>query len=1190
MNPNTAFELKIETTAERELIAQRIESIGWDDAHAEQVVQTASELVQAVRETQSPSWMQAMLSEYQLSNPEGLALMSLAEAVLRVPDAATRMALVEDKVLDRDWGAHQSQSDSPWVNTATRGLMLLEQVMDEQRSGSIMGVVKNLIKRMGEPVIDLILGQILKQLGGQFVLGQTITEALDEAQVLQAQAYTYSYDMLGEGAKTDADAQRYWQSYHDAIEHIGARCAHKEIEDNPGISIKLSALHPRYEVAQQATVIDELTPKVIALCQLAAQHNMGLNIDAEEAERLNLSLKVVERIMQEDNLQAWRGLGVVVQAYNPSAAQVIDALDTMAQQHDRRIMVRLVKGAYWDAEIKRAQVLGLARFPVHTRKAYTDVAYIANARRLLEKNQRIYAQFATHNAHTVTAVLSLVAQANAQSAQPVRFEFQRLHGMGEALHDVAKRQHGYRCRIYAPVGQHHDLLSYLVRRLLENGANGSFVHQIADVHLSARQVAQDPIALARICLTQDSQHEGSGEFGAIQSAEQLYSQRRNSQGWDLSDSETLEQLQQAREDFWNEHPEYGQRAEPVNENTQDEQLISRNPARKDEVVGRCRITPVHEVDALMAQAQSAQPSWAALGTEARAALLERIAQLYETQHSALMALLTREAGKSWSDAAAELREAVDFCHYYAQQARALSAQSEYQARGVVVCISPWNFPLAIFTGQVVANLVVGNAVLAKPAELSPLIAEYAVSLMHQAGVPKDVLQLVQGAGSEVGQALVALPEVAGVCFTGSMPTARRIQRTLANHADADARLIAETGGLNAMIVDSTALPEQAVRDIIASGFQSAGQRCSALRMLYVQADIYDKLLQMLKGAMNALVIGDPADIATDVSPVIDDVAQDKLQGYIDANSALGKVLHQIDVPNRHKTLGYFVAPTLIEVRGIDELGEEQFGPIVHIAKFEAHQLNEVLEHINASGYGLTLGVHTRIERRAQEICARARVGNVYVNRNQIGAVVGVQPFGGCGLSGTGPKAGGPMYLRALINASTDVTRDAGQMPWQATELEGPTGERNQYRVQGRGTVLCLGPSAEDVRVQLRSARATRNHAWVLESLWEHTTNTALEGNVQDELDAPEVFDVSKLPNEQLKHSLLNAKIDAVAYFTDQPRDERAVSLRRILTNRAGAIIPLMSTAHTLHDWVHEFHVCTDSTAAGGNAELLANSF
>ncbi len=1148
------------------LVRERITQLNWNRMTREQVSDHAADMVHAVRNMKTPNWMQAMLNEYQLSNPEGLALMSLAEAVLRVPDVSTRMALLEDKITDKNWSAHKSQSDSTVVNAATRGLILLEQVLDEQRSANVISTLKSLIRRVGEPVIDKILAQILKQLGGQFVLGQTIENALENAKILEEKGYTYSYDMLGEGAKTQEDAQRYWQSYSDAIISIGQHCQREDIAENPGISIKLSALHPRYEVAQTETVMAELLPEVIKLARLAADFNMGLNIDAEEAERLELSMLIIEQLMREESLRDWKGLGIVVQSYMPRAPYVLKHLYSMAQTYDRKIMVRLVKGAYWDAEIKRAQVLGLESFPVFTRKAFTDVSYLANARLLLAMNDRIYPQFATHNAHTVSAILHLINE----QEHFVNYEFQRLHGMGEALHEIAKTQNLYRCRIYAPVGQHHDLLSYLVRRLLENGANGSFVHQIANLDIPAVDVAADPISRAETILNDDDLLNET----AVRPAAKLFRHRKNSRGFDLSQRIVLDKLSAERAAYWAQRPAFDTTAGA-------QWLLSHNPANTDDVIGRVAMTSASEVEGLMQRAQAAQKSWEQRPANERADILDRIAQLFEQHHTELMALLTREAGKSWADAVAELREAVDFCYYYAQQARQHYAQNQLESRGVMVCISPWNFPLAIFSGQIVASLVMGNAVIAKPAELTPLIAERAVQLMHEAGVPQDVLILTQGRGSDIGAALTSHPTVAGVCFTGSMPTAQRIHRALADHTAPSSLLIAETGGLNAMIVDSTALPEQAVRDIITSGFQSAGQRCSALRMLYVQKDIADKLLTMLQGAMDALVIGDPAGLSTDVGPVIDESAQSKLQSYIDQRAANGQIIHQKPVPSELAARGHFVAPSLVRVNGIADLGEEMFGPIVHFATFDAHDLDKVLDDIHAQNYGLTLGLHTRIERRANDLTARAHIGNIYVNRNQIGAVVGCQPFGGCGLSGTGPKAGGPMYLTALAhvhaddNAAFTETLAARLMPWEGESLDSPTGERNLYRVRGRGEILCLGPTIKDVEQQIVLTAATHNRAIVPHLMLEQALK-----------DAPELARYTRAANELSDASIAAFyDFDAVAYFAD---DARAREIRNGLAHMDGEIIPLISSNTSLYNWVHEFHVCTDTTAAGGNAELLAS--
>ena len=787
---------------------------------------------------------------------------------------------------------------------------------------------------------------------------------------------------------------------------------------------------------------------------------------------------------------------------------------------------------------------------------------------LLGMNDRIYAQFATHNAHTISAILQLISE----QEHIVNYEFQRLHGMGEALHDIAKNQNLYRCRIYAPVGQHHDLLSYLVRRLLENGANGSFVHQIANLDIPAAQVAADPITRAESILNDDALVNET----AVRPAAALFSHRQNSHGFDLSRQKVLEQLQSEREAYW----AHSQNLDS-NRSHAAEWLVSHNPANLADIIGRVPMTDPNAVVELVERAQTAQSAWQQRPVSERAAILERIAALFEQHHTELMALLTHEAGKTWSDAVAELREAVDFCYYYAVQARKLYANDQLESRGVMVCISPWNFPLAIFSGQIVANLVMGNAVLAKPAELTPLIAERAVALMHQAGIPEDVLILLQGRGSEIGAALTAQPSIAGVCFTGSLPTAQYIHRSLADHTAPDTLLIAETGGINAMIVDSTALPEQAVRDIITSGFQSAGQRCSALRMLYIQEDIADKVLTMLKGAMDCLVVGDPADLSTDVGPVIDETAQRKLLHYIHERREADQVVHQTAVPAECAKHGHFVAPTLIRVHGIETLGEEMFGPIVHFATFNAHELDTILDNIHAQGYGLTLGLHTRIERRANDLSRRAQVGNIYVNRNQIGAVVGCQPFGGCGLSGTGPKAGGPVYLSALAhlhaddNAPLDETLAAPQLPWDGESLDSPTGERNIYRVQGRGEVLCLGPTIKDVEQQIVLAAATHNRAIVPHLMLEKALK-----------DAPELARFTRAAYELSDTSIAAFyEFDAVAYFGD---DARAREIREGLSRMEGPILPLISSNTSLYQWIHEFHVCTDTTAAGGNAELLAS--
>ena len=870
----------------------------------------AADLVRRIRAEAKPSLMEHFLSEYGLSTREGVALMCLAEAMLRVPDRETIDALIEDKIAPSDWGRHLGEASSSLVNASTWALMLTGKVLDADAPPGLAGTLRGLVKRLGEPVIRTAVGRAMKEMGRQFVLGQTIDAALDRAQKREAQGFTYSYDMLGEAAMTRADAARYAQEYAKAIAAIARACTKGSVETNPGISIKLSALHPRYEVAQEARVMAELVPVVLKLAQDAKAGGMGMNIDAEEQDRLVLSLKVIEAVLADPSLAGWDGFGVVVQAYGKRAGAVIDWLYHTARRLDRKIMVRLVKGAYWDSEIKRAQVESLPGFPLFTSKTATDVSYIANAKKLIGYADRIYPQFATHNAQTVAAILDL--------AQGVPFEFQRLHGMGERLHDIVLADTKGRCRIYAPVGAHRDLLAYLVRRLLENGANSSFVHQIVDESIAPEDVAKDPFEALATARAPSALLAPADLFGTS---------RRNSKGFDLSDEGTLARIEAARKDAVVS-------AAPltVRPATGEDWPVT-NPATGAQIG-----TVLHvDADTVARAVQDARP-WSAPAAE-RAAMLRRAADLYEENFGPIFATLAREAGKRWSDAVGELREAVDFLRYYA-------AEGEYStrpARGIIAAISPWNFPLAIFSGQIAAALMAGNAVLAKPAESTPQIATLAVRLLHQAGVPAAALQLLTGAGSVVGNALARNPRVAGLVFTGSTATAQTIARNMADHLAPGTPLIAETGGLNAMIVDSTALPEQAVRDIVASAFRSAGQRCSALRCLYLQEDIAPHVIEMIKGAMEELVVGDPWALTTDVGPVIDTRAQKGIAAYLQAKQ--DRILHQLAVPQ----VGTFIPPTLLRVSGIAELEREIFGPVLHVATFRADELPAVVDAINARG-------------------------------------------------------------------------------------------------------------------------------------------------------------------------------------------------------------------------------------------------
>ncbi|WP_300029017.1 bifunctional proline dehydrogenase/L-glutamate gamma-semialdehyde dehydrogenase PutA [uncultured Roseobacter sp.] len=1100
-------------------------------ADRQQISTDAAALVRDIRSSTAPGLMEVFLAEYGLSTDEGVALMCLAEALLRVPDADTIDALIEDKIAPSDWGRHLGHSTSSLVNASTWALMLTGRVLDDEQPGPVRHL-RAAIKRLGEPVIRTAVSRAMKEMGRQFVLGEDINAAMERAANMEKSGFTYSYDMLGEAARTEADAKRYHLSYSRAISAIATACTDEDIRKNPGISVKLSALHPRYEVAQSEAVMTNLVPRLRALALLAKSAGMGLNVDAEEADRLALSLEVIDRVMGEPALSGWDGFGIVVQAYGPRAGTVIDALYDMAGRHDRRIMVRLVKGAYWDTEIKRAQVEGIDGFPVFTRKAATDVSYISNARRLLGKTDRIYPQFATHNAHTVAAILHM-------ADDPQSYEFQRLHGMGETLHRLVMKQNGTRCRIYAPVGAHRDLLAYLVRRLLENGANSSFVNQIVDENVPPEVVAADPFAALE---TPDTH--------IIQTGPDLYQPvRRNARGFDLTHTQTLDAIEAARAPWrnatWSAAPLLAGAA------AEADVVPVQNPFNPDDSPGIVQNATAADVATAF---DAARPWSAPLAT--RQAVLVRASDLLEENHGQLFALLAREAGKTLPDCVAELREAVDFLRYYATQA------TDAPPAGIFTCISPWNFPLAIFCGQISAALAAGNAVLAKPAEQTPLIAHLAVSLLHEAGVPRDALQLLPG-GGDVGALLTGDARVNGVAFTGSTATAQRIRKNMAQHCMPGTPLIAETGGLNAMIVDSTALPEQAVQSIIESAFQSAGQRCSALRCLYVQKDIAEDFTRMLTGAMLALQAGDPWALSTDLGPVIDETARRGIADHIATARAEGRVIKELDTPPG----GTFIAPTLIGVKGIGDLEREIFGPVLHLATFRSHELDQVIADINNTGYGLTFGLHTRIDDRVQHVSERIEAGNVYINRNQIGAIVGSQPFGGEGLSGTGPKAGGPNYLPRFGAPDRETTQDswnstADRLP-EAPEapalalstqsLPGPTGESNRLSTLPRAPLLCMGPGPDAAAAQARAVRA-------LGGVAVETTGATDPAMLTD-----------------------GPAWGGVLWWGDE---ETGRATERALSERTGPIIPLIPGRPDDARVRAERHVCVDTTASGGNAALL----
>jgi len=1016
---------------EREHIRALLSELGDDPGEHAAVQALAVSLVEDVRiKAEDQGAIEAFMRQYDLSSEEGVLLMCVAEALLRIPDQETADRLIRDKLGDADWKKHLGASDSLFVNASTWGLMLTGKMvaLSEETRRNFAGAMRRVVGRAGEPVIRLAVRQAMRIMGHQFVMGRTIEEALKRSRRGDQAAYRYSFDMLGESALTSRDAERYFEAYRRAILAIGAGGPYPDVFAAPSISVKLSALHPRYEVGKRARVMAELVPKVLSLAQLAKAQGIGFTIDAEEAERLELSLEVIAEVYADPGLAGWQGYGLAVQAYQKRAPFVLDFLAGLARKHGRRMPVRLVKGAYWDAEIKRAQVEGHAGFPVFTRKPNTDVSYLACAQRMLAATDAFYPMFATHNAHTIAAISRmarrLLPATQGQARGAPAYEFQRLHGMGKDLYDgvIASERLNLPCRVYAPVGSHEDLLPYLVRRLLENGANTSFVNKITDARVSPAELVADPVRTVAAF--------ASIPHPKIPPPVALFFDgdgRKNSMGVNLANQADLRAL--AARIHAASAP---LKAAPLVPGARSSGPLTAvtSPADRRVTVGEWQAADASTVELAMQNALSAQPDWDRLPVASRAAILEHAADQIEAQLPEFIALCTREAGKTITDGIAEVREAVDFLRYYAAQGRRLLAQPEklpgptgesnelYLAgRGVFVCISPWNFPLAIFIGQIAAALITGNSVIAKPAEQTTLVGYAAVKLLHAAGVPEAALQYLPGDGATVGAALTRDPRVAGVVFTGSTETARAINRAMAARDAAIGVLIAETGGQNALIADSSALPEQLVKDAVSAAFGSAGQRCSAARVLFVQRDIADRVIELLAGAMDELSVGDPGSLATDVGPVIDTEALAVLEAHAARMSTEARLIKQVALPADCAHGSYF-APRAYEIAALDQLKREVFGPVLHVLRFDGERIDEVIDAINATGYGLTLGVHSRINETIERISRRARVGNCYVNRNQIGAVVGVQPFGGEGLSGTGPKAGGPHYLLRFVTERT----------------------------------------------------------------------------------------------------------------------------------------------------------------------------
>ena len=998
---------------EERLVRELADAADPGEAARKKIAETAAHLVAAVRRVKAnDGGIEAFLQQYDLSSEEGVLLMCIAEALLRIPDADTADKLIADKLTAAHWEDHLGESGSLFVNASTWSLMLTGQLLqlDESTKNNPLHLLGKLVNRAGEPFVRTATRQAMRIMGHQFVMGRTIKEALKRASKKANDGYRFSFDMLGEAALTSADAQRYMDAYHEGIAEIsaGQQREAESIFAAPGVSVKLSALHPRLSHLQQERVLRELVPSLTELAIHASECGVGLTIDSEEADRLEISLELFDRVYRNTALGDYEGFGIAVPTYQRRARDVFRYLIELSDEVGRRIPVRLVKGAYWDAEIKHAQELGIASYPVFTRKEHSDVSYLACARQALDAGEALYLQFATHNAHTLASVMHMAGSRR-------DFEFQRLHGMGKELYAeiIDPEKYNMPCRVYAPVGSHEDLLPYLVRRLLENGSNSSFVNRIVDEDIPVKEIVADPITATR-------QHEHKPHPRIVAPHDLFIPERLNSTGINLADNvvsaQLLAQMQAALEKNYRAHPIVSGMA------SVGEEVPSVNPADTAQVVGTCQLSSVGDVDAALNAAVKAQDAWDRTPAGARSAALNRAADLFETHAAELLALCVAEGGKTIPDSIGELREAVDFLRYYGAQAVRLFGEPQLmpgptgernthgmRGRGVFLCISPWNFPLAIFTGQVAAALAAGNTVLAKPAALTPLVAFRAVQLMHDAGIPKDVLHFVPGSGSLIGGRAAADNRVAGVAFTGSTQTARAINRTLAYRDGPIAVLIAETGGQNAMFVDSSALPQQVVLDSVTSAFNSAGQRCSALRLLCLQEDVAPKIEELLAGYMEELSIGDPALLSTDVGPVIDDASQSTLTAHVERMSKDARILHRCTLPGSTQTGTYF-APTLVRIDSVDTLEEEVFGPILHVLRFKGKKLAATVEAVNATGYGLTMGLHSRIESRANKLVAASRAGNIYVNRNMIGAVVGVQPFGGRGLSGTGPKAGGPHYL------------------------------------------------------------------------------------------------------------------------------------------------------------------------------------
>ena len=1177
---------------EIEAVQDMLQRAQMSDEERRAASELARRLVTQVRASRTKaSGVDALMHEFSLSSEEGIALMCLAEALLRIPDNATRDRLIADKISEGNWKSHLNNSPSLFVNAAAWGLLITGKLTapSDKQMGSALNC---LVSKGGAPLIRQGVNYAMRLLGKQFVTGQTIEEALQNGKEREKMGYRFSFDMLGEAAFTQEDADRYFNDYVQAIHAIGKDAAGQGVYEGNGISVKLSAIHPRYSRAQHERVMSELLPRLKELFLLGKKYDIGINIDAEEANRLELSLDLMEALVSDPDLAGYKGIGFVVQAYQKRCPFVIDYLIDLARRNNQKLMIRLVKGAYWDSEIKWAQVDGLDGYPTYTRKVHTDISYLACARKLLDAQDAVFPQFATHNAYTLGAIY--------QMGKGKDFEHQCLHGMGETLYDqvVGPQNLGRRVRVYAPVGTHETLLAYLVRRLLENGANSSFVNQIVDENISIDTLIRSPFDTIA--------EQGIHLHNALPLPRDLYGRGRlNSQGVDFSNETVLQQLQEklnrsAAQDF--------HAASIINGKARDVGKAQpiKNPADHDDIVGTVSFADAALAQEAIGAAVAAFPEWSATPAAERAECLRRFADLLEQHTPALMMLAVREAGKTLNNAVAEVREAVDFCRYYAGEAEN-TLPKDAKAVGAIVAISPWNFPLAIFTGEVVSALAAGNTVIAKPAEQTSLIAGYAVSLMHEAGIPTSALQLVLGAG-DVGAALTGDPRIGGVIFTGSTEVAQLINKALAKRDDSPV-LIAETGGQNAMIVDSTALPEQVCLDVLNSAFDSAGQRCSALRILCVQEDVADKMLAIIKGAMDELVVGKPVQLTTDVGPVIDAEAQQNLQSHINKMKGVAKSYHEVkaasDVDPAKST---FVLPILFELNNLNELTREVFGPVLHVVRYRAGELDSLLDQINGKGYALTHGIHSRIDETVNHICNRIEAGNVYVNRNIVGAVVGVQPFGGHGLSGTGPKAGGPFYLQKLTRIPEWVAPPLSRigqadeaalkrlealihkLPFNAEEKKSAASALGHARIRTlrQAESVLVGPTGERNAMSWRAPKRVWVHGGSLLQAFCALTELAAAGIVTVvEPDSPLASYTADL--EGLLQ--VNSKPESTGVHHVAALSPLDSSRKQELAKRDGALIRILPSEQGLDilQVFEEISCSVNTTAAGGNASLMAVS-